>query len=68
MGRLGLPELFVVLIVVIAAAFAVLVVGRIYFKAGYSRWLGLTCLVPLVNIIVVTWFAFADWPALHRNR
>jgi hypothetical protein len=68
MSRLGFPELFVVLIVAIAAAFGVLVVGRIYSKAGYSRWLGLTYIVPLVNIIVLIWFAFADWPALQRNR
>jgi hypothetical protein len=65
MGRLGLPELFVVLIV---AAFALLVAGRIYSKAGYSRWLGLTCVIPLVNITVLIWFAFADWPVLQRNR
>jgi hypothetical protein len=68
MDRLGLPELLVVLVVLIGAAFAVLVVGRIFSKAGYSRWLGLTYIVPVVNIIVLIWFAFADWPTLQRNR
>jgi len=35
-------------------------------KAGYSGWWCLILLVPLVNIIMIYVFAFADWPALRR--
>jgi hypothetical protein len=61
---IGLPELLVI---------AVMIVlfwpwAQIFSKAGYSRWLCLTVYVPLLNIIVLFWFAFADWPVLKRLR
>jgi len=43
-----------------------LILGRIFSKAGYSRWLGLTMVIPLVNLVVLVWFAFADWPATRK--
>jgi hypothetical protein len=43
----------------------VLVFGRIFSKAGYSRWLGLLMLVPLANILTIFWFAYADWPIMQ---
>jgi hypothetical protein len=61
--KLGFPELIIVLLIV---GFALLTVGRIFEKAGYSRWLGLTVMVPLLNIAVLVWFAYSDWPALRR--
>jgi len=36
--------------------------GRTISKADYSGWLCLTQLVPFVNIIVLGWFALAEWP------
>jgi hypothetical protein len=36
--------------------------GAIFGKAGYSGWLGLLMLVPLVNIVTLLWFATAHWP------
>jgi hypothetical protein len=59
----GMPELVVVSVMLVAA----MILGRIFAKAGYSRWLGLTMLVPFLNMIVICWFAFADWPALRRD-
>jgi hypothetical protein len=37
-------------------------------KAGYSPWWVLTGFVPLVNIVMVIAFAFADWPVLQEIR
>ncbi len=59
MGKLALPELIVL---VSMALLMVLVLGRIFVQAGYSRWLALALFVPVVNVIVVVWFAFAKWP------
>lgn len=42
------------------------VYGRILHKAGYSGWLALLTLIPLVNIIFIVWFAFATWPLERR--
>jgi uncharacterized membrane protein YhaH (DUF805 family) len=38
---------------------------KILNKAGYSGWWSLLLLVPLVNIVMIFVFAFADWPALR---
>jgi len=49
---------------------AVFVVSWIFIcsKAGYSKWLGLLMLVPLVNIIFFLYFAFARWPILKGQQ
>jgi hypothetical protein len=45
------------------------VFGRIVNRAGYSRWWLLTALVPLLNLIMLWVFAFAEWPAAaSRDR
>jgi hypothetical protein len=59
---IGTPEL-IVLFLFVSLLF---VFGQIFSKAGYSRWLGVTMIIPLVNILVLTWFAFADWPAARK--
>lgn len=41
---------------------------RIVSKAGYSGWLSLLMLVPLVNIVMLFVFAFSDWPLEQRAR
>jgi len=40
--------------------------SRIFRKAGFSPWLGLLMLVPGVNLFMIFFLAFADWPALKR--
>jgi hypothetical protein len=39
-----------------------LIFGAIFRKAGYSAWLGLLMMVPVVNLAVLVWFATAFWP------
>ncbi|HMP17524.1 MAG TPA: hypothetical protein PKD72_10905 [Gemmatales bacterium] len=34
----------------------------IFQKAGYSGWLGLLMVMPLVNLAILAWFASATWP------
>ncbi len=45
----------------------VAIFGRIVNRAGYSRWWLLTLFVPVLNLIMLWIFAFADWPAA-RSR
>jgi hypothetical protein len=40
--------------------------AQIFSKAGYSGWLSLLFLVPIVNIILFLWFAFSTWPVGTR--
>ena len=59
-------SLFVVFIILVTAlviwAF-VAVFGLIVNRAGYSRWWLVLMFVPVLNLIMLWVFAFADWPA-----
>ena len=55
------------LIVALLVVLFVWVYYRIFSKAGFSGWLALLMLVPLVNVGMLLFLAFAEWPAL-RNR
>ena len=47
---------------VIGIAFAVIVFGNILSKAGHSRRNGVAMAIPLLNIVMILWFAFSTWP------
>jgi hypothetical protein len=40
---------------------------RIVRKAGYSGWWATILLIPLVNIVMIWVFAFADWPQVDKG-
>ena len=40
---------------------------RIFPKAGFSTWLCLLMLIPLVNLLMLYFLAFASWPVLRSN-
>ena len=42
--------------------FALVIYWRIFSKAGYSGARSLLMLIPIVNLIIVIMFAFAEWP------
>ena len=52
----------------IAAAIKALIFCKIFSKAGYSWALGLLILVPIANIIMAFYLAFADWPVQKELR
>ena len=35
----------------------------IFSKAGYSKWLSLLMVVPIVNIVILYFLAFSTWPS-----
>ncbi|HVO04813.1 MAG TPA: hypothetical protein VMT54_21645 [Candidatus Cybelea sp.] len=39
---------------------------RIIQKAGYSGWYVLWGFVPIMNIVMLFYFAFAEWPVTKR--
>lgn len=39
---------------------------RILGKTGYNQWLGLLMLIPLVNVGILIWLAFSEWPLERR--
>ena len=34
---------------------------RIFSKAGFSGWLSLLMVIPLINIVILYYVAFANW-------
>lgn len=40
----------------------------IFLKAGYSKWLSLLMMFPLVNVFLLYFLAFATWPGTQRKN
>lgn len=59
---------FILLVSLIAIAIKVLIFCKVFGKAGYSWALGLLMLVPIANIIMAFFLAFADWPVRKELR
>jgi len=57
---------FAVLAALAVIAITLLVYCKIAAKMGYSWALGLLMLVPIANIVLIIYLAFADWP-VHRE-
>jgi uncharacterized membrane protein YhaH (DUF805 family) len=58
----------VAFIVLVIVAIKLLICCKIFSKAGYSWALGLLMLIPIVNIIMAFFLAFADWPVQKELR
>lgn len=67
-GFVLLLMMFGIFFGLIAVAIKVLIFCRIFSKAGYSWALGLLILVPIANIIMAFYLAFADWPVQKELR
>jgi hypothetical protein len=63
---IGLPELIV--ICVFAFIFLLWPYCKIFSKAGYPGALGVLMLVPLLNVVMLFFLAFSDWPILRKLR
>ena len=69
-GTIGIPELIVLFLFVIPLMCVIVILPfwKIFSRAGFSGWLSLTQLVPLLGTIVLFYLAFAEWPALKEPR
>ncbi len=63
-----MAAVLVAIILLIATAITLLIWCKLFSKAGYSWALGLLTLVPIANIIIPFFLAFADWPVLRELR
>lgn len=60
--------MFIIFMVLVVTFIKVLVFCKIFSKAGYSWALGLLMLLPFVDVIMVLFLAFADWPVCREIR
>jgi hypothetical protein len=50
----------------LVAALAIVPAWRICSKAGYPGWLALLFLLPIANLVLLYFLAFAEWPLERR--
>ncbi len=53
---------------VAGTAIALIIWCKLFSKAGYHWALSLLVLVPIANLVVAFYLAFADWPVLKELR
>lgn len=58
----GVPEIYIVTFTVFIIVVPVLAMWMILAKAGYSPWLGLLMLFPVLGTILLLYLAFTEWP------
>ena len=64
----GVIIIIAVLFGLLMTVLQILVFCKIFSKAGFSWALGLLMLVPIANIIIIFYLAFADWPVQRELR
>ena len=50
------------LMMLVFAALIIVPFWFIFKKAGYSQWLGVLMVVPIVNLVLLYFLAFSNWP------
>lgn len=64
---IGLPEVIILLVVFGIAIICALFVSRILRKAGFSPWLSILSIIPVINLIFLWVFAFITWPGIDQK-
>jgi type VI protein secretion system component VasK len=69
MGSIGLPEIMLILGIWVACMILIVLIPywKIFGKAGFSPALSLLMVIPLVNIAMLYYLAFSDWPSHRRS-
>jgi len=65
MSSIGAPELLIILML---ALIGLAPFYQIFRKAGYPGFLAILMLIPLVNVIMLFFLGFSDWPVLKQLR
>lgn len=65
MTGISINELVIILALL---AFVVLPSWRIFERVGHPGWYGLGMVIPLLNIILLFFLAYSEWPTLKRVR
>jgi len=51
----------------VLAIIVIIPIWRICMRAGYPGWLGILVLFPLLNLALLYFLAFAEWPANKKG-
>lgn len=47
---------------IVVAVVVVIPIWRICYRTGYPGWIGIMILIPFVNLALLYFIAFANWP------
>lgn len=67
-GGLLLPPGVMLVLLGLGAVVTAVAFWQIYRRAGLNGALGLLMIIPGVNLVMMLWFAFAEWPVLKELR
>jgi hypothetical protein len=67
MGHIGILELSIVSFLALFYLLPVVAFWKICTQIGFNGALGFLTLVPIANIILPLYVAFASWPAFKSN-
>ncbi|MEX1128203.1 MAG: hypothetical protein WD227_16630 [Vicinamibacterales bacterium] len=62
-SSIGPPELIVLSLIVAGLGAVIWPAARICTRVGFSPWLSVLAVVPLANLGLLWFVAFASWPA-----
>jgi hypothetical protein len=65
MNYFGLPEM---LLLLVGGIIIILPLWKIFSKAGYPGALSLGMILPVVNIVLLYFLGFSDWPVLKQLK
>ena len=51
----------------VIAIVVVIPAWRICQRTGYPGWMGILILIPIVNLVLLYFIAFSDWPSNRNN-
>ena len=43
-------------------------IAKIVSKAGFSKWLSVLAIIPLINVVFLWVFAFVSWPNQRESE
>jgi hypothetical protein len=55
-------------LVIFVLFFAIVPFWKIFSKAGYPGFMSLTMFVPVLNVIMLFFLGFAEWPVLKELK
>jgi hypothetical protein len=62
MSTFGTPELLVVLALSLSFLIVLWPAARICTRLGLARWLAILSILPVVNLFLLWYVAYAQWP------
>ena len=68
MFTIGAPEILLLVTMIILPIFVIWPTWRICAKAGFPGMLSLVIVVPIFNLFLLYFLAFAEWPSLHPRK